>query len=526
MSGKNQLYFGDNLEVLRAKVSDESVDLVYLDPPFNSNATYNVLFKESSGHNSRAQIKAFDDTWHWQSGETELQFQEVVTNGPRPLAGLFQSLLGFLGQSDMMAYLTMMSLRLIELHRVIKESGTLYLHCDPTASHYLKIVLDSIFGPKQFLNEIIWKRTSAHNDSSICGRCHDVILVYAKCRGKVKFNKQFQPYDESYISSHYRYRADNGRQYRTDNLTASGLSGGGYEYEWNGVFKKWRLPIDSMRRLHANGRIHYTRNGVAEFIRFLDEMPGVPVQDVWSDIPPVNSQARERLGYPTQKPVALLERILKLSSNEGDLLLDPFCGCGTAVSAAEQLGRQWIGIDVTHLAINLIIHRLENTHGSRLRPYEIHGDPKDVASAKSLAERDRYQFQWWALGKVAARPWNGKRKGSDGGIDGYINFFDDNSGKAKKVIIQVKSGHVNVSQIRDLRGVLEREKAEMGVYISLHEPTKPMLTEASTAGTYFSNNMHRPVPKIQILTIKDILDGRGIKYPHYPAIAIPTALFN
>ena len=515
----NKLYFGDNLDILRENVADESVDLIYLDPPFNSNATYNVLFRERSGQDSAAQITAFEDTWTW-SIESEIAFQDVVTSGPEKLGDLLQAMRRFLGQNDMMAYLTMMAQRMAELHRVLKPTGSVYLHCDPTASHYLKLMLDAVFGNGNYKNEIVWKRSSAHNDSGTCGRTHDIIFLYTKDRLKLTWNNQYQEYDPSYVESHYRRKTEDGRIYRTDNLTATSLSGGGYEYEWNGVTRLWRSPRETMERLHNDGRIHYTRNGVAEYIRFLDEMPGVPLQDLWTDLPPINSQAKERLGFQTQKPEALLERIINASSNEGDVVLDPFCGCGTAIAVAERLKRRWIGIDITHVAISLMKSRLRDTFNSDLSDYDVIGVPQDVESAGALAvesEHDgRYQFEYWALGLVDARPTNKGRRGADSGIDGYINFFDDNSGQAKRIIVQVKSGNVRRDMIATLKGDMSRENAEIGVFITLNRPTRPMIQEAASAGIYTPEHYpdHR-YPRVQILTIEDLLSGTQAEYPRY-----------
>ena len=518
-SSTNKLYFGDNLDILRENVADESVDLIYLDPPFNSNATYNVLFRERSGQDSAAQITAFEDTWTW-SIESEIAFQDVVTSGPEKLGYLLQAMRSFLGQNDMMAYLTMMAQRMAELHRVLKPTGSVYLHCDPTASHYLKLMLDAVFGNGNYKNEIVWKRSSAHNDSGTCGRTHDIIFLYTKDRLKLTWNNQYQEYDPSYIESHYRRKTEDGRIYRTDNLTATSLSGGGYEYEWNGVTRLWRSPRETMERLHNEGRIHYTRNGVAEYIRFLDEMPGVPLQDLWTDLPPINSQAKERLGFQTQKPEALLERIINASSNEGDVVLDPFCGCGTAIAVAERLKRKWIGIDITHVAISLMKSRLRDTFNSDLSDYDVIGVPQDVESARALAvesEHDgRYQFEYWALGLVDARPANKGRRGADSGIDGYINFFDDNSGQAKRIIVQVKSGNVRRDMIATLTGDMARENAEIGLFITLNQPTRPMIQEATSAGIYTPE--HYPdhhYPRVQILTIEDLLSGTQAEYPRF-----------
>ena len=357
---KNKLFYGDNLDILRRYVADESVDLVYLDPPFKSSQNYNVLFQEKNGSQAASQIRAFEDTWTWDQ-EDEAVFAELVTAGGR-VADVMQAFRTFLGPCDMLAYLVMMAPRLQELRRAMKSTGSIYLHCDPAASHYLKMLMDAVFGPGNFRNEIIWKRTSAHSDSGVFGNSHDIILYYTRTDDFIN-NKQYQAYDLSYVDSHYRYTDKDGRRYRTDNLTATGLSGGGYTYEWNGVTKVWRCPITTMQRLDQEGRIRYTRTGTAEYVRYLDEMPGMPAQDIWDDIPPINSQAAERLGYPTQKPEALLERIIRAGTNEGDVVMDPFCGCGTTIAVAQRLNRWWIGIDITHLAITLIKQRLKDAFG-------------------------------------------------------------------------------------------------------------------------------------------------------------------
>lgn len=517
----NKLYFGDNLTILRDSVPENSVDLIYLDPPFNSNASYNVLFREKTGEESEAQITAFDDTWQW-SIESEYAFHEVVTEGTRQLADLVQALRSFLGRNDMMAYLTMMAQRMAELHRVLKPTGSIYLHCDPKASHYLKLLMDAVFGPKMFKNELIWKRTSGHSDAKRFGRAHDVILYYT-FRNSAVWNQSYQPYEEEYVEEYYRYEDPDGRRWMSGDLGASGLQGGGYNYEWNGVTRVWRLPPESMKKLDTEGRVYYTKNGVARRKRYLDESEGMKVQDVWTDIQALRSWHAERLGYPTQKPEALLERIIKASSNEGDVVLDPFCGCGTAIAAAESLDRKWIGIDITHIAITLIRHRLRDTFGDDLRDYTVIGTPADLQSAIALAEQDRHQFEWWSLGLVNARPANDKRKGADSGVDGYINFFDDNSGKAKKIIVQVKSGHVQRGHVAMLKGDMEREKAEIGLFITLEPPTAPMTTEASAAGFYESEHFPgRLHPRIQILTIEELLSGKTAMYPQ----VAPDATFQ
>jgi len=521
---KNKLFFGDNLPILREHIAAESVDLVYLDPPFNSNANYNVLFKEKSGEHSHAQITAFEDTWEW-GAEAEETYFETIQKGGR-LSDFLQAFRVLLGPSDMMAYLVMMAPRLQELHRVLKPTGSIYLHCDPTASHYLKLLMDAVFGGEHYLNEITWKRTTAHSDAKQgrkgFGNVNDILLYYCSS-ADFTFHPKYLPYDQEYIDSKYPYTDAAGRRYGLWDMSGpGGAAKGNPRYEVMGVTRYWRHSKASMDDLVAQGRIVQPSPGaVPRYKRYLDEMPGVPLQNLWEDIFPINSQAQERLGYPTQKPEALLERIIKASSNEGDVVLDPFCGCGTSISVAERLHRKWIGIDITHLAITLIRHRLFDHFKSDLAPYEVIGDPKDLASANALALEDRYQFQFWAAGLVDAFPAQGrKKKGADSGIDGVINFVDDLSGQAKKIIVQVKSGHVKAGDIRDLKGVLEREKAAIGAFIALEEPTSPMKTEAVSAGFYESalkmeGASAEKFPKIQILTIADLLDGKKLQFPRH-----------
>ena len=513
---KNQLYYGDNLEVLKMYVKDESVDLVYLDPPFNSRQDYNVLFAEKDGSQSSSQIHAFEDTWEWNI-DAQRAYESIVEQGGR-VADALRAFKTFLFNSDMMAYLAMMAPRLVELRRVLKETGSIYLHCDPTASHYLKILMDAVFGPQNFKNEIIWKRTTTKNDYSQGAtnwpRVHDVILYFAKNANHANYSQPFAPLSGEYIKSHYGLIDENGRHYQLDNLTAPGAGMRGHPtYEFMGVTRFWRYNKEKMEGLAAEGRIIQPRQGaVPRYKRFLDEMKGIAVTDIWSDIFNINSQAQERLGYPTQKPEALLERILKASSNEGDIVLDPFCGCGTTVQVAQRLNRRWIGIDITHLAIGLIKKRLSDAFGPDIKStYDVIGEPTDYAGAAELAEQDKYQFQWWALGQVGARPAE-QKKGADRGIDGRLYFHDDDSGQSKQIIFSVKAGGVSVPQVRDLIGVLTREKAQIGVFLCFEEPTKPMLREAAEAGFYKSTD-GTTYPKLQILTIQQILDGKQPAYP-------------
>jgi len=507
----NMLYYGDNLDVLRRHVADETVDLVYLDPPFNSNATYNVLFAERNGSQAAAQIKAFEDTWRWDQAAAEA-YQETVEAGGQ-VSQAMQAFRTFLGENDMMAYLAMMAPRLAELRRVLKPTGSIYLHCDPTASAHLRLLMDAVFGPDGFLNEIAWERFNFHADSKRWGRLHDVLLMYAKVPGKHTFLTQRRSYGEKYIASHFKADAD-GRLYRLDNALAAG-QGPPRVFFGKTLEPKpgthWRWSQENIDRLTAEGRIKLTKSGWPTAKRYLDEMPGHSIGDVWVDIPEINSQARERLGYPTQKPEALLERIIKASSNKGDIVLDPFCGCGTTIAVAQRLKRRWIGIDITHLAIGLMKHRLRDAFGERL-VYRTIGEPTSLPDAATLAADDPYQFQWWALGQVGARPVE-QKKGSDKGIDGRLYFHDEGEGgKTKQVILSVKAGHTSVAHVRDLRGVLDREGAEIGVLITMQEATRPMRTEAAGAGFYASPWGTRH-PRLQIMTVAELLGGKAIDMP-------------
>lgn len=517
------LYFGDNLYILRDEIKTESVDLVYLDPPFNSKRDYNLLFKTPKGHNSDAQISAFDDSWHW-GEQAEREFAEILRQRNTDVAEMIQSLRRFLKESDMMAYLVMMANRLLELHRVLKSSGSLYLHCDPTASHYLKIVLDAVFGVENYRNEIIWQRTNVHSDSKTWSAVNDSILFYTKSEVFI-WNPVYLPHSDDYLNSKYRYKDSNGRVYRLDNMTSPNPRPN-MMYEWKGHASPangWRYSKETMAKLDADERIWYPDSKLKrpQLKRYLDETPGRLLSTIWTDIFPINSQAQERLGYPTQKPLALLERIIESSSNEGDIVLDPFCGCGTAVHAAETLKRKWIGIDITHLAISLIEKRMRDAFPNII--FTVHGTPKDLDGARNLAERDKYQFQWWACSLVNAQPYQDKKKGADWGTDGLIFFQDDESG-AKKIIISVKGGEsVTRTMIADLKNTVEREKAEIGLFVTLAEVTKPMITEAVSAGFYQSPTMGE-FPKIQILTIADLLSGRA--KPHYPDLSRGGASFK
>lgn len=575
---KNKLYFGDNLAILRNSVADATVDLIYLDPPFNSKADYNVLFKNTAGEASAAQAGAFKDTWEWDEAAAEA-YHELMTSHrvPANLRNLMEALKVFLtgdtGKrgNSMMAYLCMMALRLVELHRVLKPTGSLYLHCDPTASHYIKLIMDAVFGFKNFQNEVIWKRTGSHGGAKRWGPIHDTLLFFTK-GSSFAWNRVFEEYDEAYINNYYRFEDDRGR-YRLVTLTGAGTRTGDSGKPWRGVTptevgRHWAIPNSALQQafpdlslaskstqekldlLDEAGLIYWPPKGVVpQQKRYLEENPGVQIQDIVTDIKPISSQAAERLGYPTQKPEALLERIILASSNEGDIVLDPFCGCGTTIAVAERLNRKWIGIDVTYVSVDLMERRLIDmftpvrnvlrlsaipvakrraamkAYWSKgedilqigiqtgLKPFEVLGDPKDLASAHYLAQNDKYQFEWWAIAMLGAQ---GKeyKKGADRGIDGIINF-EDKPMDYKRAVVSVKGGDKTpANALRDLRGTMEREKAICGILVTLDEPTKPMKQEMADAGRW-NSTLHpsKSFPVLQIITAADILEGKAAELP-------------
>ena len=537
----NRLYYGDNLEILRKEIKDESVDLIYLDPPFNSKRDYNLLFKTPKGQQSDAQIMAFEDSWHW-GPQAEREFFELQAQPNTDVAQMMQALRDFLGTNDMMAYLTMMANRLLEMQRVLKPTGSLYLHCDPTASHYLKIVLDGVFGKENYRNEIIWLRAGpkAHAFTRFPS-AHDVILVYGK-GDEPTWNPQYLGHRDEYIESHYsNIEEKSGRRYTLGDLLNPNKDRPNLTYEFppdSGQVRVWRWTKERMMEAWNEGRVVVPeKGGMPRYKRYLDEMEGTPITSVWTDIPPINSQAAERLGYPTQKPQALFERIVQASSNEGDIVLDPFCGCGTAVHAAQKLGRQWIGIDITHLAISLIEKRMKKAFPyleavapkskkamqAGANAFEVIGVPHHLDAARDLAARDKHQFQLWAVSLVGAQPYKGGVKGSDKGIDGLI-FPEVAKAKTEKVVVSVKGGeNVGAAMVRDLKGVLAREKAAIGLFVTLAPPTKEMVKEAASAGMYESPH-HGAFPKLQILTIEGLLSGK--ERAQYPDMAYGAQTFK
>jgi len=520
----NTLYYGDNLQILRERIPSESIDLCYIDPPFNSQQDYNQIYSTAKRKDT-AQAQAFSDTWTWDVA-AELGYAEIATNaGGRfqtETIDLFRGLKSVLKADGQLAYLVSMTLRLVEIRRVLKERGGLYLHCDPTASHYLKIVLDSIFEPRNFLNEIIWKRTSSHNDAKRFADIHGCIIYYGVGKSAI-WNPQFSEHNDKYLKSHYARSDASGRRYRLDNIIRSASMGPrpNLAYEYSGYTPQWgwRVNPDKLCDIDKAGRLAWSKTGVPYLVRFLDEQTGAAMPSLWDDIPPVNSQAQERMGYPTQKPEALMVRIIQASSNEGDVVLDAYCGCGTTVAVAERLRRNWIGIDITYQSIALILKRLEDTFGKdSLARVRVDGIPRDLGAADALAtrkdDRTRKEFEKWAVLTYSNnRAVINQKKGADQGIDGTA-YFMTGPNETAKMVFQVKSGGVQRGDIAKLNSDMQREGAELGTLITLNEPTQPMRDEASKTGMYHHTLMGRSMSRIQIVTVRDIIErGKRLELP-------------
>lgn len=515
----NDLFFGDNLDVLRARIVDGCVDLVYLDPPFNSQAQFNVFFKTKAEDQASAQATAFRDMWTWLDG-AEAAYKDIMMRGG-PTARFVKSLRDALGDSDTMAYLVMMASRLHELQRVMKPTATLYLHCDPTASHYLKVICDGIFQEGQFLSEVIWKRTSAHNSARRHAPVHDVLLVYAN-GDRHTWNQQYQPYEQTYVDAFYTHVDDHGRRWRRSDLTGAGTRNGLTGEPWRGIDisakgRHWCMPPSELTKLDKAGRIHWPQKegGMPMLKRYLEDQPGLPLTDVWTDIKPLHNLSAERTRYPTQKPSDLLKRIILASSNPGDLVLDPFCGCGTTIEAAQELGRRWIGIDVAYHAIKVIEDRLASRFRGTVK-YRTWGIPTSYEDAVALADRDKFQFQWWANYLFDPHALHEVKRGGDRGIDGML-FFPKGPGQTgfDKLLMSVKGGHrLSPSMVRDFRGVIEREQAAMGIFICLDKPTAEMEREAVVAG--YVETAQGQKPRLQIFSIKSWFEGQKPDLPHAP----------
>lgn len=434
-----------------------------------------------------------------------------------------------LGPSNMLAYLSMMAPRLVELRRVLRPTGSLYLHCDPTASHYLKLLLDAVFGAEHFVNEIPWKRSQTRSSiSRSFRRAHDIILFYARSKEQ-QFNMQYKPLSSASLKL---YKSEDRKgKYQAVPLLVSGKRNGETGLVWRGIDPNtrgkagmhWVTTPTKLEEYEKQGLILWPEkeNGAPRLKYYLSQSPGVPLSDFWEDIDLISSSAAESLGYPTQKPEALLERIIDASSQKGDIVLDPFCGCGTTIAVAQRLDRRWIGIDVTYLATSLIKGRLKDAFGDAAQ-FHVVGEPITVEDAAELAADDPYQFQFWALGLVGARPVD-EKKGADKGIDGRIYFHDEQGGKTKQIIISVKAGKTGPAHVRDLRGVIEREDAQIGVLLTFNKPTQPMRSEAADAGFYESPGWNRSYPRLQLLTVEELLTGATVAYPHETGVTFKKA---
>lgn len=526
-SAPNRLYYGDNLDWL-PQIASESVDLVYLDPPFNSKRAYNAIFRGPDGKESAAQVQAFSDYWEWTPAvdKTYRDLVEPTVRGrriPEELITFLEAVRRLLGDNNMAAYLVMMAARMTEMWRVMKPTGSLYLHCDSTASHYLKILLDAVFGAERFINEIIWQRTNVHNDAKRWSPVSDTLLFYAK-NDDFTWNPIYAPHREEYTASKYRFADSDGRRYMLDNMTSPNPRPN-MMYEWKGHASPplgWRYSRETMAKLDDEGRVWYpnSKDKRPRLKRYLDQSQGTILGNVWTDIDPINSRARERIGYPTQKPLALLERIIQASSNPGDVVLDPFCGCGTGIEAAEKLGRKWVGVDITYLAVPIVRRRLKAYPDVT---YKIDGAPADLESAMALASgEDKYQFQWWFVDQVGAMPVGNVvvlgregKKGRDKGIDGIIRFKEHLSDeRSQRIIVSVKASKVlNPAMIRELRGTIEREKSPIGVFLCAYEPTPQMRSEATAAGTYRPVGSKRSYPRIQLISAADVFSGKVVEFP-------------
>ncbi|HEY9867532.1 MAG TPA: DNA methyltransferase [Candidatus Obscuribacterales bacterium] len=521
----NQLFYGDNLEVLRKYIKDESVDLCYIDPPFNSKRNYNQIYN-NLGKEDQAQAQAFIDTWTWDD-QANQGLEDIFSNYQghftQQSIDLIAGLTKVLGKGSLLAYLVSMTLRIVEIHRVLKPTGSFYLHCDQTSSHYLKLALDAVFCSQRgdFKNEIIWKRKTGRGETNHksyrFGIATDTILFYTKSNQSVfnsKFSFDIEGYSD-YIDKSFKYVDEQGRRYQADNL-ASPSPRPNLIYEYKGYQPPatgWAISKEKMEAWDQEGRLHFPqeKTGRIRRKRFLDELKGKPIQSLWDDIAPISSHDRERLGYPTQKPEALLERIIQASSNQGDVVLDAYCGCGTTVAVSQKLERQWIGIDITYQSISLILKRLEDAFGKGvLEQIQLNGILKDMKSAIALAnkkdDRTRKEFEKWAVltysnNRAVINP----KKGADKGIDG-IAYFRSEQDEPEKIILQVKSGNIKSGDIRDLQGTLTLEKAAMGIFISLKEPTKEMIKTAKSAGIYQNKYMSQSYDIISIVTIQEIIE--------------------
>lgn len=551
----NKLFYGDNLDVLRRFIRDETVDLAYIDPPFNSKRNYNQIYN-NIGIEDVAQAQAFVDTWTWDDHANRC-YDEILRNEngvqTTQSIALMSGLEKVLGKGSLFAYIVSMTVRVAEIYRTLKQTGSFYLHCDTVADSYLRLACDAVFVPRggEFRNEITWKRADAHNDAkNQFGMVSDRILFYTKGKN-FTFHPQFGDYQDNTLRDWYQWLEfpdgtvrrmtkderdtqeipEGARRFNTDN-TASPNPRPNLMFEYKGYSyptKGWRYSKETMERLDSEGKLLFPaeKSGRIMLKRYLDEQKGAVLGDVWADISQIRSKDAELLGYPTQKPEALLERIIHASSNEGDIVMDAFCGCGTTVAVADALKRQWIGMDITYQSVALILKRLKDSGGQdAVDNVQLHGVPRDMEAVDALIhkrdDRVRKEFEKWAILTYSDnRAVINEKKGADRGVDG-VAYTRKSKNEVLPVMISVKSGHVNSAVIRDLRGVVEREGAACGILITRHEPSKPMQQEAKAAGQ-FKPEHFAAFDKMQIVTVQEILDGARLNLPLMEEVAKKAA---
>lgn len=511
----NHLYYGDNLTIMQ-RMPKHSVDLIYLDPPFNSKQTYNLIYKNMTGKPVPDQADAFCDTWEMDAEKEELAKKMPILmreyDVPDYYVEFWRLWINALRhtQPHLLAYLIYMVQRLLHMKSLLRPRGSIYLHCDPTASHYIKVMMDGIFGHENFQNEIIWKRTSAHSSAKRYGPVHDTILFYT-LGARFTWNPLYGEYDQTYVDAFYTHKDEGGRAWRRSDLTGAGIRHGETGQPWRGIDitakgRHWAYVPSVLEEMDAAGKIHWPKKagGMPMLKRYLDEQRGVPLQDVWTDIKPIHNMASERLGYPTQKPIPLLDRIIQSSTNKGDVVFDPFCGCGTTIYSAVKNERKWIGCDIAILSIKLIREILagdsfrlaEGVH------FDVSGIPVSVEQAQELFKRDPFQFEHWIVERVGGFP---TKKTGDKGIDGRM-YFETNRG-LKGMVLSVKGGKLRPTDVRDLYGVLSGETdTELAGFLSLEAPSKAMKEAAAKAGQYSYGGIQ--YDRIQFLTAADILEGK------------------
>lgn len=515
----NKLFYGDNLSIMQ-RMAKHSVDLIYLDPPFKSQQNYNLIYKTLTGKPVPEQAEAFCDTW-----EMDAEKERIARAMPILMRehGVEEYYVEFWRlwiqalrhtQPHLLAYLIYMVERLLHMKSILKPTGSIYLHCDPSASHYIKVMMDGIFGHRNFRNEIIWKRTTAHSSAKKYAPVHDVLLYYVRGR-KPTWNTPRTDYAPEYLDRYYRFDDGDGRLYWRADLTAAGVRNGETGKPWRGFDvtakgRHWAYSPEVLERMDREGRIYWPPGGKwPQQKRYRDQLKGKAVADIWDDIDRINPVGGERMGYPTQKPIALLKRIVLASSNPGDVVFDPFCGCGTTIYAAHETGRKWIGCDVAILAIRLIREQLATRYGLiEDEHFVIDGIPNSVEAARELWDTDKFQFEHWAVERVGGFP---TKKTADKGIDGRIYF--ETQKELAVMVLSVKGGSVRPTDIRDLTGVLSTEPgARLAGFISMHEPSKAMKEAAAKAGTWEYRGVQ--YPRVQLLTVEEIVEGK--KYFQLP----------